>query len=200
MTDTQLQTFKTAKFVVRVAFSPDGRFIALASYDRTVTIYEAQPDQSHIPTPAYDDDLVLHDDELPELANEPTLRFVQVHQTKTDSNPEAILFHPKSSYLIYTLRSAHYLYYINLTTGSYETTKKNFNPHPLDTHFSFAILNMALDPSGRIIACQSGDHQGGGGERILLFGVEPEEVCRYSSRADFRPSAWRVFGQVRGVL
>lgn len=179
LTETPLQTFKAAKFVVRVAFSPDGRFIAIASYDRTVTIYEAQADQSHLPSPRDDEELALDDDEFPELANEPTLRYVQVHQSKTDSNPEALLFHPQSRYLIYTLRAAHYLYYIDLTTGSFQTTTKNFNPHPLDTHFSFAILNMALDPSGRMIACQSGDHQGGGGERILLFGVEPEEVGLY---------------------
>lgn len=56
---------------------------------------------------------------------------------------------------------------------------KSFNPHPMDTHVSFSVLNMALHPSGRMIACQTGDGRGGTGERVLLYGVEPDEVCLF---------------------
>ena len=77
---------------------------------------------------------------------------------------------------MYTIRASHLLHYVHLDTG--QTKTKTFNPHPMDTHVSFAILNLALHPSGRIIACQTGDHRGGAGERVLLYGVEPEETER----------------------
>ena len=93
-----------------------------------------------------------------------------------DSNPEAIVFHPDSTWLMYTVRASHLLHYVRL--GTWEVRTKSFNPHPMDTHVSFAVLNLALHPSGRIVACQTGDHRGGAGERVLLYGVEPDETER----------------------
>ncbi|WWD19769.1 hypothetical protein CI109_104233 [Kwoniella shandongensis] len=110
------------------------------------------------------------------------LRYTEVHRIKVDSNPEAILFHPESSWLMYTTRSSHLLTYVRLpsssTEGQWQVKTKSFNPHPMDNHVSFAVLNLALHPSGRVIACQTGDHRGGAGERILIYGVEPEETER----------------------
>ncbi|WVW86312.1 hypothetical protein I302_108354 [Kwoniella bestiolae CBS 10118] len=180
ITSQPLQTFKSTKFVVRVAFSPDGRFMATSSYDHNIVIYEANG--SAVPPPLDEDDMPLDDKDDLLLAAEPNLRYSEVHRVKVDSNPEAILFHPESTWLMYTLRSSHLLYYVRLPSLDHhrlwEAKTKSFNPHPMDNHVSFSILNMALHPSNKIIACQTGDHRGNTGERILLYGVEPEDTER----------------------
>ena len=146
--------------------------MATASYDRHVVIYEATT--SCLPTDV-DDAMDESDDAA--LACSPDLRYEECYRIKVESNPEAILFTP--TWLMFTLRASHLLHYVRLAT--WETHSKSFNPHPMDTHVSFAVLNLALHPSGRIVACQTGDHRGGAEERILLYGVEPVEV---SIRAD----------------
>ena len=156
------------KFVVRVAFSPDGRYLATASYDRNVVIYRCSHD--HLDA----DDVDETDDA--ELASEPTLRYEEYHRIKTGTNPEALTL--TRQWLIYTLRNSNLLHYVNLDTLS--VTSKNFNPHPLDMHVSFAVLNLALHPSGQMIACQTGDK---GAERILLYAVDPTQVRTTYSRA-----------------
>lgn len=191
ITGEPLQTFKSSKFVVRVAFSPDGRYFATASYDRHVVIYRATSSAVPLTQMDEDDALILDDTDDIALASDPTLRYEEVKRIKVDSNPESIVFHPASTYLLYTLRSSHLMYYVKLpapdtaqtdqgaaTRGSddWSIITKSFNPHPMDLHISFAVLNMAVHPSGKLIACQTGDHRGGSGERILLYGIEPHEV------------------------
>ena len=171
ITAQPLQTFKSGKFVVRTAFSPDGKYMATASYDHTVVIYNATT-----PLVTNDEDDVLDDTDDPTLAGEPSLRYTESHRVKVDSNPEAILFHPSSATLLYTLRNSHLLHYLDLET--WETRTKSFNPHPMDTHVSFSVLNMVLHPSGRMIAFQTGDNRGTAGERILFYGTEVEDTDR----------------------
>lgn len=160
--------FRSNKFVVRVAFSSDGTFFATASYDHSIVIYKTSTEHT------LEQDDALDPDDDPLLAGEPTLRYVEQHRIKVDSNPEAVLFY--SHWLIYSLRSSHLLFYVDVLTG--KTRTKSLNVHPADTHQSFAVLNMALHPSGRIIALQTGDNKGAAGERILFYGAGPEEVCR----------------------
>ncbi|WWC72153.1 uncharacterized protein I206_106113 [Kwoniella pini CBS 10737] len=180
ITSQTIQSFKSTKFVVRVSFSPDGRFMATSSYDHTIVIYAAIAPA--IPPPLDEDDMPLDETDDILFASEPGLRFEEIHRIKVDSNPEAILFHPESTWLLYTLRSSHLLYYIGLPDAdglnAWETRTKSFNPHPMDNHVSFSVLNLALHPSGKILACQTGDHRGNTGERILLYGVEPDETER----------------------
>ncbi|WVF67245.1 hypothetical protein IAT40_001993 [Kwoniella sp. CBS 6097] len=183
ITNEPLQTFRSQKFVVRVAFSPDGRYMATASYDHHIVLYSAVG--SAIPDPLGEDDIPLDESDDLLLASESTLRYEEVHRIKVDSNPESIIFHPQSTYLLYTVRSSHLLYYLNLDPSSpssgrqlWEIATKSFNPHPMDNHVSFSVLNMALHPSGKIIACQTGDHRGNAGERILLYGIEPGDIER----------------------
>ncbi|OXG77673.1 hypothetical protein C349_05210 [Cryptococcus neoformans var. grubii Br795] len=182
LTYKTLQTFSSNKFVVRVLFSSDGHFMATASYDHHIVIYAAT--SSALPPPPNEDDLPLDDSDHRSLACEPDLQYTEVHRIQVDANPEAILFHPDSTWLMYTTRSSHQLYYVRLPSEScppdveWQIKTKSFNPHPMDTHVSFSVLNMALHPSGRMVACQTGDHRGGAGERILLYGVEPVETER----------------------
>ena len=165
ITRQSIQSFKSAKFVVRVAFSHDGLYLATASYDRHVVVYKAT-------TPATSTFEVLDETDDPNLACDPLLLYEECYRIQTDSNPEAIAFTPE--WLMYTLRSSHLLYYVHL--GTWATRTKSFNPHPLDTHVSFSVLNLSIHPSGKIVACQTGDHRGGTGERILLYDVDPNQA------------------------
>lgn len=186
LTHTTLQTLPSAKFVVRLAFSPTGRFLAVASYDKSVTLYEAVGNPHHVRTGDEDADLwldALDDTDDADAAAEPELRYELRHKVSTDGNPEALLFHPQSTWLMYTQRGSHQLHYLGLPSGSsasweWPTREKSFNPHPLDTHVSFAVLDLALHPSGLVFAAITGDHAGPGAERVLLYGVEPEDTER----------------------
>jgi hypothetical protein len=140
-------------------------YLATASYDRNIVVYKAVAS-------ALSEDEVLDDTDDPNLACEPRLLYEECHRIQTDTNPEAIAF--ASEWLLYTLRSSHLMYHLRL--GSWAVSTKSFNPHPMDTHVSFSVLNLSVHPSGKVVACQTGDHSGGAGERILLYGVEPEQV------------------------
>lgn len=175
ITGKEMQRFQHGKFVVRCAFSHDARWMATASYDRTIVIYEEKVQDS-------EEHVLMDDGDDPELARDPNIHYQPRHTITLRTNPEAIVFHPSGSHLIYSIRSSHLLYYVSLTDGKFSTTTKSFNPHPLDDHVSFSVLNLAIHPGGRIIACQTGDHAGHGGERILLYDVDPVEDGGKSER------------------
>lgn len=172
ITQQAVQTFRSSKFVVRVAFSACGKWFATASYDKQVVVYSVKNEEQP-------EDVI---DELddPYLACEPGLRYEECQRIKVDHNPEALLFY--SGWLIFTTRTSHVMSYVSLVDGKVVT--KSFNHHPLDTHISFSVLNMALHPNGKMIACQTGDHAGNTGERILLYGAEPDEVNLLACGAD----------------
>lgn len=227
VTSTPVQTFRQTKFVVRVCFSADGRWLATASYDRTINIYEnthtpalgvrgdeyhAAAEEGHIG----DEVPIIDREDDPELACEPGLGYVLRHTVTTEGNPEAVLFHPKAEWMIWTERGGYEMKYLRLPTPSapsagsatsssttgediamdgpgdnvqpWETRSKSFNAHPGDTHVSFSVLDMALHPSGRMIACVTGDHASGG-ERVLVYGTELDEV---SFKAFSLVSGWRI--------
>lgn len=191
ITRQPLQTFHHAKFVVRCAFSQDGRWLATASYDRTIILYEdSQWDYPSSAAPPAgeqeEEEDALDEGDDPVLAEDPTLRYQERHRITLEHNPESIVFDARSRYLLYTTRASHLLRYVQLpesgatttttttTTAAEEpftTFTKSFNPHPDDSHISFAVLNLVIDPTGRMIACQTGDHAGGTGERVLLYDV-----------------------------
>ncbi|KAJ9105425.1 hypothetical protein QFC21_001796 [Naganishia friedmannii] len=183
ITQRTLQSFPHGKFVVRCAFSPDaGRWVGTASYDRTISIWEDLKWEAASPV---NDAVEVEEDaeaDDPELAGEPTLRYTLRHTITLDQNPETLVFTPDGQYLLYTTRASCLLYYVRLPPPSnatdnlpskFEVITKSFNPHPLDSHVSFSVLNIVPDPSGRLLACQTGDHAGGTGERVLLYDISP---------------------------
>lgn len=202
ITSSPVQVFNQAKFVVRVAFSPDGRWLATASYDRTINVYEnthapllgVRADEYHAVAEEVGEEVPIIDrEDDPELACEPGLGYVLRHTVKTEGNPEALLFHPRSEWVIWTERGGFEMKYLRLPSAPiagedvamdgaegdgvkpWDTCSKSFNAHPGDTHVSFSVLDMALHPSGRMIACVTGDHASGG-ERVLVYGTELDEV------------------------
>lgn len=212
VTSTPVQSFSQGKFVVRVAFSADGRWLATASYDRTINVYEdthapvlgVRADEYHAAAEAAGEELPLVDrDDDPALACEPGLGYTLRHTVHTDGNPEALLFHPRAEWVIWTERGGFEMKYLRLpgerseppaasrqdadiamdgagpegAGKPWDTRSKSFNAHPGDTHVSFSVLDMALHPSGRLIACVTGDHASGG-ERVLVYGTELDEVSQ----------------------
>jgi hypothetical protein len=142
-----------------------------------------------------EDDALLDDTDDPDLAAEPVLRYELLHQLTVEHNPEALLFVPPTpipdpspasaatpaspgvppdphGYLLYTTRASHLLHYLALSTLL--PLSKSFNAHPLDDHVSFSVLNLALHPSGNVVACQT-DHAGAG-ERVVLYSTDPNDV------------------------
>lgn len=233
ITNTPIQSFRSQKFVVRVAFSPCGRYMATASYDRSIVLYRLSAGEHEGSRASRrsagdgagdmdmdaglvegndDDDAdmdLLDDTDDPTLACDPCVRYTEIHRVRVEHNPEAILFVPalppspflqtvqgqpsgtssaisttasqtrsdagSDGWLLYTTRSSHTLHY--LCPATLATRTKSFNAHPLDTHVSFSVLNMALHPSGRVVACQT-DHSTAG-ERIVLYSTDPDEVSLY---------------------
>ncbi|KAJ9091642.1 hypothetical protein QFC19_009012 [Naganishia cerealis] len=171
ITQRTLQSFRHGKFVVRCAFSPDaGRWVGTASYDKTIRIYE---DLGWVPATespvrdTVDTDWVVEEGNVnnddPELAEEPTLRYTLRHTLTLAENPESLLFTPD-------------------------------------------VLNVVPDPSGRMIACQTGDHAGGTGERVLLYDInlpsaDDSTITLGETREDPEADGLMTFAQrTRGSL
>lgn len=130
-----LQTFKHAKFVVRVAFSPDGRWLATASYDRTIALYSLDPASVPAAPEATEDDEPAEDP----LDLSCPLRWILRRNFECSGNPEGLVFGPKATgeeaWLAYTERGDHQLKYIMLPEGGheigvdYDICKFNLNPN-----------------------------------------------------------------------
>lgn len=131
-----LQTFKHAKFVVRVAFSSDGCWLATASYDRTIALYSLDPSTAPITSSAAADDDELVEDPLDLPC---PLRWVLRRNFECSGNPEGLVFGPqmagKEAWLAYTERGDNNLKYIMLPDGGhelgvdYEIRRFNLNPN-----------------------------------------------------------------------
>lgn len=98
-----IQTFKHAKFVNRVVFSPDGKWLATASYDKTIALYSLVP--SLVPSPTEDSDEGLEQD----LLDLPCpLRWELKRNFECGGNPEGLVFGPlakdEENWLAYTER------------------------------------------------------------------------------------------------
>lgn len=180
-----IQQLKSDKFVVRVQFNKEG-YLATASYDHTVRVYAGI---DAVPQRTGDDDEDIWIDALDDTddiraAGEPNLRFTLVQKVETDGNPEALAF--VEGWLVFSVRGGHELSYLGLPE-TYSTTqpsslnkwllkRKSLNPQG-DAHVSFAVLDLAVHPSGKIIAGITGDHAHGG-ERVLLYGAGVDETER----------------------
>jgi hypothetical protein len=93
---------------------PDGRWLATLGYDKQVLIYEVTetaPDPTTIPT-------VLEGEEPDELATSPTLTFDHRHILVTKTNPEAAIFLPDSSSLVYSARDDNILHELKMPDSS----------------------------------------------------------------------------------
>lgn len=119
------------KYVVRIAVSDDGKWMASAGYDKHIILYRAIGDGDEV-------------------------TYQKIYSKHLKTNPEAIVFLPGSTHLVYTAREDNYLRYIKLEEDMSEPdeTRYNLNPNG-DDWVSFSILCIGIHPSLRHLSLQS---------------------------------------------
>ncbi|KAK4048217.1 hypothetical protein OIV83_004922 [Microbotryomycetes sp. JL201] len=148
-----------SKYVVRVAWSPNGRWLATLGYDKQIILYEVT--EKRVAVQADDDD--------DELATAPRFAIEQRKVIHTKTNPEACIFLPDSAHFLWTSRDDNLLHELVLPTGDdvegWQETKFNLNENQQDDWVSFSILYMTLHPHLPIVALQTSTDN----SRILLY-------------------------------
>ena len=150
-----LASLTPARSVVRVAWSPDGRWFCTAGYDRTLCVYEAVP----LPADASSGSAELDDDEFASL---PRFAFPLRWKKTFSSNPEACVFLPDSQYLAFSRRDDNHLNYVRLPSPSdsaaerdypdeaWAITRYNLN-ETLDSHISFCMCVRSASIPARVV-------------------------------------------------
>ncbi|GAA5959061.1 hypothetical protein JCM3765_006327 [Sporobolomyces pararoseus] len=144
------------KYIVKVVWSPDGRHLATIGYDKLIHVYSTT-----ITSPESDTD-------------SPTISISLVHTLHPRTNPEAAVFLPDSTHLVWTARDDHLLHYLSLpsspssgstsTTPPWEMTEYNLNPN-LDSFTSFSILSLNVHPTLPLLSLQTSTTS----SRIFLY-------------------------------
>lgn len=154
------------KYVVRVVWSADGRFVTSIGYDKGILIYEV------VNSPSEDDDspILLEGEEADLLSGTPKVELVQKWSHYAQSNPEAIIFLPESDYLVFTCREDNLIRYVALPgkeqdeKKDWEITSFNLNPNG-DNWVSFSILYITIHPTLPILCLQTSTEN----SRLLLY-------------------------------
>ncbi|GAA6028276.1 hypothetical protein JCM8097_006952 [Rhodosporidiobolus ruineniae] len=158
-----------SKYIVRVVWSPDGRYLATLGYDKLIHIYRFSLSAS---TSTSSDAPALLDDELPDpLAATPSVSLTLAHTVHTRTNPEAAVFLPDSRTLVWTAREDHLLHYQTVPAegnetgeGGWAAESYNLNENG-DAHISFSILHITLHPTLPLLSLQTNTTNA----RLLLY-------------------------------
>ncbi|GAA5943755.1 hypothetical protein JCM3775_000943 [Rhodotorula graminis] len=169
------------KYIVKVAISPDGRHVATLGYDKFLTVYRlslTSPSSSSSSSSASSDAPALLDGEAPDpLATCPHVALEQVHRLATRSNPEAAVWLPDGSELVWSAREDHRLHYLRMTGAAGGSGREgkgdergwtesyvNLNPNG-DAFVSFSILSITLHPTLPLLSLQTSTTSA----RLLLY-------------------------------
>lgn len=112
------------KHVVHVKWSPDGKYLATASYDHFIKVLEEKIDSD---------------------TNEST--YVVVKTLALEEAVESIVWTPDGKWLIGSVRMDNYLHYFDATT--WQETKFNMNAAQHDDHVSFTAMDVVLSKDGK---------------------------------------------------
>jgi hypothetical protein len=145
-----------SQYIVKVAFSPSGDYLATLGYDRLIHIYRLKltPLASDAPAPRDDDDDAEPEDPL---ATCPSVNLELVHTITTRTNPEAAVWLPVTAgqaadgeWLVWTAREDNLLHYVKAPAVSasnseetaagqkWETEEWNLNENG-DSFISFSM-------------------------------------------------------------
>ncbi|KAI9013877.1 WD40-repeat-containing domain protein [Phycomyces nitens] len=146
-----IQLFKNhSKYVTRGIFSPEhGKYIATASYDKYVCVYEADQDSTSAPT------YTLIKKLGPFVGNAETICFL---------GPDV---------LVIGVRDDNYLHYIHLPDFSREKYNMNANG---DNWVSFSPVWLSPSPDRRFLLCST-DHESG--RMILFAAHQSKQIQNY---------------------
>ncbi|GAA5863263.1 hypothetical protein JCM3774_000833 [Rhodotorula dairenensis] len=171
------------KYIVKVAFSPDGNYLATLGYDRLINIYRFALAPHPADPPARNDDDA--EDEEPEdpLSTCPEVTLELVHAIPTRTNPEAAVWlpmpagpDPAEAWLVWTAREDNLLHYVEAPPRSemtsleearqqkWDTEEWNLNENG-DSFISFSILSISLHPTLPILSLQTSTASA----RLLLY-------------------------------
>jgi WD40 repeat protein len=118
--------FDFHKFIVKIIWSPNGRWVAAVAYDKQVIIYEV------VETAAEQmENALLDGEEADELATTPKIELVQRLIRPVRTNPESAVFLPDSSSLVYSAREDHLLHYVRLP-----------GPNPSSDDWALSTINL----------------------------------------------------------
>lgn len=109
VTRTVLQKISPhSKYIVKVVWSNNGRFVASAGYDKFIKVYEVVEGAGEQETNA-----LVDGEEEDELASTKLISLVERERILTRTNPEGLAFLPTGS-LVYSCREDHMLHYVSM--------------------------------------------------------------------------------------
>lgn len=124
------------KYVTRVVSSEDGRFVATVGYDKQLHIY------SSTLTSKPPQEALLEGETHDALAEQYDIALKLIHTLSPRTNPEAAVFLPSSTHLVYGCRDDYLLHYLRMPNGDDQDddwTEQTFNLNENgDTWVSFS--------------------------------------------------------------
>lgn len=98
------------QYIVRATWSPEGRHVATAGYDKQLLIHRVS-----LSSPSTSGAPALLDGEAPDpLATCPDVSLTQAHRIAMRTNPEAAVWLPDGSELVWTARDDHLMHYVRV--------------------------------------------------------------------------------------
>lgn len=152
------------KYVTRVGFSPDGKFLVSGSYDKTCNIYQLDGSTTDIALRPTADG--LHDSAAPRYEKVKSFTFIGAVESMCflPAPPSPDVPEPFSTLIVGT-RDDNYLNYIDLLPSSdFPHLRYNTNANG-DDWVSFTPMDLKPHPSGTHVLCYTDQKSG----RMIIF-------------------------------
>ena len=149
------------KYIVHARFSPDAKWIATASYDRSVNLYKAKEGEA------------TSFEWMRRLTFPGCVESLAFIPTTTIAIPTTT-----ASTLIVGSRDDHHLHFIQMRDEEITSTKMNMNQNN-DSWVSFVPMDISVDPLGRHVAVYTDASSG----RIAIFALPKDIVSEAASKS-----------------
>ncbi|GAA5924556.1 WD40 repeat domain-containing protein [Sporobolomyces koalae] len=139
-----------SKYIPKVVWAPDGRHLVTLGYDKLINVYSVSYELAAAPADSVD-------------SEESRIALTLVHSLHPRTNPEAAVFLPNSSHLVWTARDDHLLHYLAFPSSNststdseqpWKMTDYNLNPNQ-DSFTSFSILALSVHPTLPLLSLQT---------------------------------------------
>ena len=140
VTRTVLKIQPHSKYIVKVVWSKNGRFVATAGYDKLVQVFEVVAGEGEQEANA-----LIDGEEEDELASTATIKLIEREKILTRTNPEGLAFIPTGS-LVYSCREDHMLHYVSMPGDEEKVSATSDRFGEEGTAFKLSGYN--LNPNG----------------------------------------------------